>query len=302
MFDTYSSYIDAFAERRDLLVEKRGLDPIGVSMIVSHQPTGDHSDPPLPAWTLFGVLSGVCKAQVSHGGPRKEFALNPRIVGAVPPMTPTETIVLGHHSLWVLPLAERAVRRGLGVATHDPIDLGRMLEPDGESDLMSMLARTIWGALGDPATNALHVETLIDALVVAAYRDGHGTDPAILRKASRKTRDFRSLTDYVQDNIAAPLTLAELSAQAGLSSAELTRAFKAQMGLPLHQYVLQARISRARALLADPRLSLAQIAYEAGFSSQAHMTSTFTRMIGATPGKLRAASGQTAGGDAPLYG
>jgi AraC-like DNA-binding protein len=301
-FQSYHDYIDFIAKPRMLVVEKRELDPLGLSMLVSHQPPGDHSDVPIAEWTLFGILSGTCTAQVSHGGPKKEFAINPKIAAVVPPRTGTDTQVFGDHSLWLLSLAERDVRRGLGLGGSDAINLGRMLEPDAESDLVSLLARNIWEALGNPAANALHVETLIDALVVSAYRDGHAADPAVLRKASRKARDFRALIDYVQDNIASPLTLAELSMQAGLSSAELTRAFKARMGLPLHQYVLQARLARARALLADARLSLAQIAYEAGFSSQAHMTSTFTRMIGATPGKLRAASGKKVSDEGLLHG
>jgi len=43
------------------------------------------------------------------------------------------------------------------------------------------------------------------------------------------------------------------------------------------------RIGRAAALLANPRLSIADIAYAAGFSSQSHLTSVFRRLMGTTP-------------------
>lgn len=40
-------------------------------------------------------------------------------------------------------------------------------------------------------------------------------------------------------------------------------------------------------MLADPNLSLAQIAYECGFASQSHMTRLFQARFGTTPGRLR---------------
>jgi AraC family transcriptional regulator len=286
-FETYHQYIEAYAPVRGLTFESKDSAQLGASMVLSHQPKGDHSDPALPAWSFVGVVAGVCRCSAKYDGPRKDFALHPNIAAALPPGVRTEIYVNGSHSVWVLPLADGEVRRGLALPATEKIDLGRLQEPGVESRLVSALARSIWECLGDPTANPLHVETLVDALVVAAYRDGHKAEPAALRKASTAKRDFTQLIAYVNDNIAMPLTLADLSEVARATSAELTRAFKAQMGLPLHQYVLQARVSRARDLLKDQNLSLAEIAYAAGFSSQAHMTSTFTRMIGTTPGRLR---------------
>lgn len=50
-----------------------------------------------------------------------------------------------------------------------------------------------------------------------------------------------------------------------------------------HRFVLERRIERARLYLADGKETLANIAYATGFSSQAHFSSVFRRLMGATP-------------------
>jgi AraC family transcriptional regulator len=46
-------------------------------------------------------------------------------------------------------------------------------------------------------------------------------------------------------------------------------------------------IDRAKRLLADPRKTLAEVALEAGFSSQSHFTGRFREIVGATPLRYR---------------
>jgi len=65
------------------------------------------------------------------------------------------------------------------------------------------------------------------------------------------------------------------------------RAFKAATGSAPHRYLTDRRIGRARALLAEGRLPLAEIAEVCGFSSQPHFTYWFKRLVGTTPGAYR---------------
>ncbi|MFC0691602.1 helix-turn-helix domain-containing protein [Paraburkholderia humisilvae] len=46
-------------------------------------------------------------------------------------------------------------------------------------------------------------------------------------------------------------------------------------------------LRRAREMLAHELSSIAEVAYAVGFSSQAHMTSIFTRRLGVTPAQIR---------------
>jgi AraC-like DNA-binding protein len=76
-----------------------------------------------------------------------------------------------------------------------------------------------------------------------------------------------------------------LSAVAGLSSFELVRRFREQLGLTPHAFQTNLRIARARALLraGEP---IARVAAACGFADQPHLTRTFKRAVGVTPGRF----------------
>ncbi|MEH2224060.1 helix-turn-helix transcriptional regulator [Nostoc sp.] len=61
------------------------------------------------------------------------------------------------------------------------------------------------------------------------------------------------------------------------------RAFKVTHGLSPYQYVLRCRLELAQQLLQNQKRSLVQVAVEAGFGNQNHMTSVFQRMLNTTP-------------------
>ncbi|QKQ75163.1 helix-turn-helix transcriptional regulator [Nostoc sp. TCL240-02] len=61
------------------------------------------------------------------------------------------------------------------------------------------------------------------------------------------------------------------------------RAFKVTTGLSPYQYVLRCRLELAQKLLQNQKRELAQVAAEAGFGNQSHMTSVFQRMLHTTP-------------------
>lgn len=95
------------------------------------------------------------------------------------------------------------------------------------------------------------------------------------------------LVAFIEAHLEEDLTLEQLSGTANMNVYQLTRAFKAATGTSPYRYVLGRRVARARHLLAEGRESIADIAYQCGFSSQQHMTNTFTRVLGTTPGKYR---------------
>jgi AraC family transcriptional regulator len=100
---------------------------------------------------------------------------------------------------------------------------------------------------------------------------------------------LRRVLDHIEDALEdGDLSLAELAAVARLSPFHFSRAFKAASGQAPHQFVLARRVERAKALLARPDLALAEIAYRAGFASQAHFSTAFRRATGTTPARYRA--------------
>ncbi len=81
-------------------------------------------------------------------------------------------------------------------------------------------------------------------------------------------------------------TVQSVSTDLGVAVRTLQRRFRDQ-GLPPPEYWrLLSRARQAAGLLAG-RLSLAEIAFLAGFSDQAHMTREFLRWFGGSPAQLR---------------
>jgi len=122
----------------------------------------------------------------------------------------------------------------------------------------------------------LAVDALLTELLVAAARE-----PA------RAGAWLERVHERLLDAYAARITLAELAADAGVHPAHLARAFRRQYGASIGEFVRRLRIERACALLADGDTPQAEIALDAGFSSQSHFAVAFRRVTGVTPGRYR---------------
>ncbi len=98
----------------------------------------------------------------------------------------------------------------------------------------------------------------------------------------------RRVLDHIDARLDQPLPLGELAEVAGLSSFHFARAFRATVGETPHRLVMRRRAESARALLlsAQDRVTPADAAFRAGFSSQSHLTRCLREMFGQTPGEL----------------
>jgi AraC-like DNA-binding protein len=67
----------------------------------------------------------------------------------------------------------------------------------------------------------------------------------------------------------------------------LARTFRAEAGLPVHQFLLRLRTTTVLARLGDPSLPLSVLAHELGFASHAHLTTAFRRVFGVAPSWVR---------------
>lgn len=87
----------------------------------------------------------------------------------------------------------------------------------------------------------------------------------------------------IDDDPAAPITLAELACEAGMSRFQVVRAFAKFTGLTPHAYIVQRRLDAARAMIeADD--ALANVAAACGFADQSHFNRMFVQRYGVTPG------------------
>jgi AraC-like DNA-binding protein len=105
---------------------------------------------------------------------------------------------------------------------------------------------------------------------------------------------LRRVQMLIDERLAEPLTLSNLAAAAGLSRMHFASQFRAATGSSPHEYLLCRRIEAAKTLLASTQTSLAEIALEVGFLAQAHFTTVFKRLAGATPAQWRRAHHEVA--------
>jgi AraC family transcriptional regulator len=102
---------------------------------------------------------------------------------------------------------------------------------------------------------------------------------------------LRRALDYISANLDAEITLAQLAQVAGVSMFHFARTFTRAVGVSPSRYVSRMRLEKAMAEIAAGKLPLAEIAFRAGFSSQASFTRAFCRVTGLTPGEYRARRG-----------
>ncbi|RQQ49091.1 helix-turn-helix domain-containing protein [Burkholderia stagnalis] len=143
----------------------------------------------------------------------------------------------------------------------------------------------------DDASDPLYAESLCTALVARladAAPSFRGRRHALAPKAAAR------VIDYIEDHLDQRLTLSELAALAAISVPHFKVLFRETLGMPVHRYVVQRRVERAKALLLEGRLSVGQVALEAGFAHQSHLASWMNRLLGVTPREIARSGAQHA--------
>lgn len=97
----------------------------------------------------------------------------------------------------------------------------------------------------------------------------------------------KAVCDYMEANLHQDISLAELAAIAQLSPYHFCRAFKEAVGEPPHRYKMTRRIERAKTLLANPSLSISEIAGTVGYGSPSRFSALFRQITGHSPRAYR---------------
>jgi AraC family transcriptional regulator len=133
--------------------------------------------------------------------------------------------------------------------------------------------------------------TLVEALLAMILVDLGRTLDAARRRGQRRRGGLaphllRRVLERI-DRPGPPPSLDELAALAGLSRFHFGRSFRETLGISPGAFVQDARIRRARDMLADPDRSLAEIARALGYAGDAAFSAAFRKAIGRPPGAYR---------------
>ena len=92
---------------------------------------------------------------------------------------------------------------------------------------------------------------------------------------------------YIENNTNSHLHVEKISEVIGYSRSYLTTKFKKQMGMSIHDYVMNTKINEAKELLLYTSKPIVEISEYLCFSSQSHFQTVFKRLTGTTPLKYR---------------
>ncbi len=97
----------------------------------------------------------------------------------------------------------------------------------------------------------------------------------------------RRVATYIAEHLGSDIRLTAVSRAVGLSPSYFGKVFQHTFGQSLRGYIQHQRIERTKRLLLETRETLPTIALDCGFCDQAHMTRTFSRLVGESPARWR---------------
>ena len=216
-------------------------------------------------------------------------------------------VVVPPGGIWFAPANESITTRPGRARSYvrvaiDPRHLDRMLTPAPDAEQSLVLRRTYSldapgialllralaaeASAGNPAGLAF-----IEAVTGAIARQlvstvGVHSAPVQPPRGRLSPGTKRRVLELIDANLGARITVESLAREVGLSAAHFARAFKETMGRPPHDFLLSARLDRARRMLEKPGIALSVVAERTGFADQSHFTRHFKREYGITPGAL----------------
>jgi len=143
------------------------------------------------------------------------------------------------------------------------------------------------GVQSGAALDRMYGEGLSTALAAHLLRE-YGA--AVLRPKRQYGRlpcqKLARAVEYIQDQLDADLTVFGIAHAVDMSPDHFTRLFKKSTGQTPYQYVVEARVRKAKELLTTGKLTISEAAHHVGFVDQSHLTRHFKRVFGLPPKRL----------------
>lgn len=98
---------------------------------------------------------------------------------------------------------------------------------------------------------------------------------------------LRQVVEMMEANLETPVPIRELAAAVDLSTRQLERLFRSQLGTTAKKHYLERRLQKARRLLAHSALSVTEISLSCGFQQQGHFSRQYRLAFGENPSETR---------------
>lgn len=151
--------------------------------------------------------------------------------------------------------------------------------------LLAEADRALSGSSGNARTYILRAAALLQAESDVREYDIHSTGG--LGGGRLAPWQVTRVRRFIDSNLSKKIGPRDFANLTRLSISHFARAFRATVGEAPHAYLIHRRIERAKELMLETDLPLAQIALDCGLADQAHMTRLFGRVVGISPGAWR---------------
>jgi AraC-like DNA-binding protein len=158
---------------------------------------------------------------------------------------------------------------------------GQLRPPGSLPDGLTAAQRTARERL--PVAEPKRLRDLADLL---KWLSEHLANAAVVRRTQQPWAE--TAARFIADHLARPITTEGLARVLGRSPSFITHRFRAEFGMPLHRYVMRARLARARDRLAAGA-SVRQLAGELGFCDEFHLSRAFRAHWGRPPSAFKPA-------------
>lgn len=158
-----------------------------------------------------------------------------------------------------------------------------ILRPDGE--LLSLLQETADVCRCHTAYSDLLVKGNVYKIAALLLRDRWAD--ATPAKNTRDIRGMEKALEIIYNRYREPLDIDTVSRECGYEKSNFCKIFKLNTGETFHKLLNRHRIDIACILLADPALSIEQIAFSVGFADAKSFCRVFKSVKGQTAGNFR---------------
>jgi AraC family transcriptional regulator len=275
-------------ERPETILEIRELGAISMAELA--QGAGSFPDPAADFFNLHLLRrGGSVSAEIAYGG--YQFAKERSTIGDIcisPPNTACDYHVSDSHQLLSFAIPSSLIQAvGTELNPHFCGDLSVLHSSLFRAPHLARRMLSIWHAptqvpeLGDDPQS----ETFRLAEVLVRM----SMNPRVIkqRRLHLSPQARHRVLQHIDIHLCGDTSLAKLASIASLSEFHFLRAFKAEMGVTPHQYVMDQRVQYAKVLLQQCNVDLTSVALECGFASHQHLATAFSRAVGKTPSEYR---------------
>lgn len=280
-------YFDAYGQH---ITESHSVGRTGAGLLSADQTAGDWSDAATPDLVVCRLVTKSTPMTMNIGGGVFRTTMQKNNFIVVPPSFASTILVDGAHHLELIALNFRHLISFAGDPDESGLpedgDFGPLHCSTHQDVTVSALMDRLWAETraGNP-NGALGADGLVLQIMGALVRLRDARP--VQARGGLSSWQVRRVCDYIEDQLAEDISLADLAALVGLSPHHFCRAFATSLGAPPHRWRMGRRLVRARDLLETTMMSVTEIAADCGFASSQHFAAAFRKSLGVSPTAYR---------------